>query len=369
MAVNPLSLVVKLAGGNDVPVRLFKRDGSSFYWARFSLSRLGQQRIGLKTADLRAAKEKAIAAVELAARPVVETYTLAAALAEFFAGHGAGVSARTLSGYRTVLKQFGECVGVETDLSALDTDAAVGLVRNYLKRLSDAGNVACTLHNHIKVLAVFFREVMLCTGPSGKLRTLWAFNPGVKQRHKLPKISEPKRSQISADDRAELLQAAPAYACWPAVVLCLGAGLRPAEACATDWKDVEFFHRPLTEDQMKRNHYGSVGAYSYKTKKRRTVPLTAFVANALAGLKGERKGRILSVNKYNAFRSLRAVTKRLKLSGVTLQAMRRTYASELAAKLPRNVYARIMGHDLATGEKHYIKSLVVLNDLDFSALA
>lgn len=369
MAVNPLSLVVKLPGV-DVPVKLFKRAGSSFYWARFSLRTLGQQRIGLKTADLRAAKDKAREKVEEASRPVVETYTLRAAKAEFFAagGHGAGVGARTRSGYHTVLKQFGECAGVETDLSALDTDGAVGLVRAYLKKLADAGHVACTLHNHIKALAVFFREVMLATGPNEKLRTLWAFNPGEKQRHKLPKMSEPKRSQISPEERAALLAAAPGYACWPAVVLCLGAGLRPAEACATDWKDVEFFPRPLSADQARRNHYGTVGAYSYKTKKRRTVPLTAFVANALAALPG-RSGRILSVNKYNAFRSLRAVKKNASLKGVTFQAMRRTFASELSQKLPRNVYARIMGHDLATGERHYIKSAEALNDLDFSALA
>lgn len=389
MPVNPLSLVVKLEG-RSIPLALFKPKGTKVFWARFSLWELGQLRVSLKTADLRTAKDAARLAVFAAERkakekPASETYTLSQALAEFFGpgGHGAAVSKRTRSGYTSVLKDFSALIGGETDLSALDTDAVFGSMRGYIAALVAKSFSACTIRNHVKTLAVFFREVMRSTGPDAKLRTRWAFNPAEKSRHKLAKAEEPKRVQILPDERAALLKVVENYSCWPAVLLCLGAGFRPAEACATIWGDVTLFPRPVTEAQAKRNHYGIGAAYSYKTKKRRTVPLTKWVADGLGvlwtdetiqgGAVPEAIERVLSLNKYNAFRSLRAAVKAAGISeasagGVTFQAMRRTFASELSAKLPRNYYSRIMGHDLATGEKHYIQGKDVLEAIDFSVL-
>lgn len=249
----------------------------------------------------------------------------------------------TFVDHRGRLNKFAKEVGPGTCLATMDEERAARFFKQYLTDRRSAGDAPYTLISFRAIFSRFCRELLDLSAPDGSKLVPWKFNPCAGGR--LGKIRAIKRDppQLTDTEAVEILEHCEGKRCFPAVLLALGAGLRPVELIRVRWGELNFVGSRLR---------------AFAKSKWREPFMPQWVSDELTRLKNERNAqpqeRICPCNKRTLNRSLDAVRKKHNMPAhVTLQAMRATYSERLKELTDFRTYSRQMGHSANVGENHY----------------
>lgn len=339
----PDTIIVQLAD-TRVVVHLVKR--GKVYHIQYYL-RGKQHRESTKFTDLQRAKMRAAELVEAAATiGAVKALTLQAAVDKYLLTRWPAGSEKTETqvDHRNRLNKLARDIGRDINLSVMSDERAGRVFRQYLIDRRAAGDSNRTLINWRGVISRFCRELMGLSSPDGMPLVPWKVNPATDNRLGSVEVQAREPVILTTEEAAAVLKATVGYACYPAVLLCLGGGLRRIECTRMTWGQINF----LT---------GSTQAYA---KRRRRFPyISAWALDELRAIKAECKAdnddRVCTCNEDNLNRSLRTACKTagLKIPKKAFQAMRATFANLLKERVDFRAYARQMGHSLTTAERYY----------------
>ena len=179
-------------------------------------------------------------------------------------------------------------------------------------------------------------------------------------RRRLTNASDPTASirPFTDDDLTRLLSAADADL-YPLLLISVRAGLRPGEAVALQWADIDFSRRELLIERAVSDR--KIG--SPKTGKARRVDISLELATELRKLQVQREKEKLAgrwqempiwvfvnsaggiLDQARTSRRFQAIMRRAELSGHVLYDLRHTYATQLLARnAPITYVANQMGH-------------------------
>jgi integrase len=252
---------------------------------------------------------------------------------------------------------FVEHAGPSLVLAALTADEVKGKVQAYfdLRARDCAGR---TVTNDRLVIGRFLKWAMQRYGLP------WAYNPAYHTTIEIPPLKESDPQPLSDTDIAALLPAARKSDVWPVVVLCLGAGLRPREACRVKWSDV-----------LWEQHSARVLNLKGRRQHERTVILCDWAEGELKAWQDAHKAsqKPFPYNHDTGFDLLADVRESAKLPAhVTLQALRQTACTRaIQGGMDLADYVMQFGHSLETAQRHYLKlgraiaRRQALNSLDF----
>lgn len=167
----------------------------------------------------------------------------------------------------------------------------------------------------------------------------WPTNPCASDVLKIPPTQDPEPEPLSDDQARALLEAARKHPIHPMVVLCLGCGLRPAEACRVRWADIQ-------------DGFVSVTNFKGSKRRQRKVPLSSWVQAELRQI--EKKGETLY--RYGRDNAFHQFTELCKLTGLdaSLQRCRQTACTKaILSGMKMLDYVVIFGHSLEVARKHY----------------
>jgi integrase len=249
----------------------------------------------------------------------------------------------------------------DTALSTMDAEEARKLTQRYINNRSAKGASGQTLLNDRLVLSRFFASLI----KDGTVA--WTFNPAAHDRLTLKRIDRHDPKQVTDKDLETLLREAKGRAVYPLIVLCLGAGLRPAEASRVAWRDINFDTGTITVFGKSRG---------------RTPIMSAWIRSELEALQtaspdADTASRLFPHNSFTAFDWFADVRKAAKLpDDVSLQSLRRAAARRSAPRMTMMQYAAYFGHSLAVAQRHYIGygldgqgNTVNVSGLDFSDIS
>lgn len=254
---------------------------------------------------------------------------------------------RTGSTHRNIegrINRFVLTVGADIDLVTTGFDPLIEIIQNYLNGRVKAKKTARTVVNEKLVLSRFF------TWLSKRQPRLvpWRGNPASSAYLNIPQPQASARPPLPPAIQRRLIEATEGTVIWPMVVLCLGAGMRPIEAFRSHWDQIDI-EQGLGPARAKR--------------KARLVPLCPSLRTYLAGYR--RPGEPVWAGNFDRPHQILADirTQAGLPKDVTFQAMRRTAAVRIAREVDTMTYAMILGHSLATAEKHYLEAkALMLND-------
>lgn len=226
------------------------------------------------------------------------------------------------------------------DLAAATTDDMIALVQAFLEERAKTKSPT-TVSNDQRAISKF------CVWLSKRRPPLvpWRDNPASRKHLEMAPVQKKALPPLDRATQIATMKATIGTEVWPAVVLCLGAGLRPIEAHRTQWEKIDF----------------NQGLLRVRAKGReRIVPLAPGVLRALA-LSRKESGPIFQYRNDTMHDFLAAIRTEHKLPAeVSYQALRRTAAFRISREVDILTYARIMGHSLTVAQSHY---------LDFEAMA
>ncbi len=187
-------------------------------------------------------------------------------------------------------------------------------------------------------------------------------NPTIGVRR--PKAVKPEIEVLDAEQATTLVQAAKSHRLGSLFLLMLDAGLRPGEALALTWKDVDFTAGRISVTKSLEEIDGRFRVKEPKTGKGvRTIDVTAATIDALhahrkAMLKeGRAAGGLVFVNTRGGFLSIgnlhrntfKPLLKAAGLPSVSLYALRHTCATLLlAANVNPKIVSERLGHSSIT---------------------
>ncbi len=218
----------------------------------------------------------------------------------------------------------------DIDIGTTSEDEILMQTQRFLARRKNGRSAV----NDRAVLSRFYGHLIM------EGRVSWRHNPALSPALKLAPLSSSDPTPAGDKELAAFLPVAKESAVWPVVVLCLGCGLRPAEATRTQWADVDLKNR-------------TVRVVNYKGKRRRArvVSMNEWVSIELALWRMANKGD--SLFPYNRFTSFDMVAA-LKPS-ISLQTLRQTACTRaVESGMDLKDYVQQFGHSLATSEKHYL---------------
>ena len=144
-------------------------------------------------------------------------------------------------------------------------------------------------------------------------------------------------------------------------------GLRLGEILNLTWADIDF-EQEMLQVSPKPAGPDTVG-WTPKDKDVRVVPLPTPVVSVLTSLqnaapegqvyvfvtaKGPRKGS--RINRANCWRDFQAIRRRAGIPKCTMHDLRKSYCTNLSAKVPMHVVQELAGHsDIRTTRRYYVQ--------------
>jgi integrase len=216
-----------------------------------------------------------------------------------------------------------------TDIGLSSEAEALDITQRFVDRRKNGRSA----RNDKNVLSAFFGWLIVSR------RVSWMQNPALSPALRLPPLEDVEPEPATDDQIRTLLEKARGHDIWPVVVLCLGCGLRPAEAARAQWDHIDF-------------HARIIRVLNLKGVRRRTreVCMNQWVCDEIGQLKTPGES-LFPFNRSTAFDMMARVG-----SGVTLQMLRRTACNKAIESGMKLIdYVQQFGHNLATAEKHYLK--------------
>lgn len=324
----------------------------------------------------REARAKARDAAYKASRPRGPDGALSATIDTYLSDRWPEEPEEVRKNNRTFLNQFSRLnlfkKNLEnTNIGLLSAAEMTSLIQSYFDERTRNGKSGRTVITDRSILSQFCRWLIK------NKRAHWEHNPALALSIDLPPVKDPEPTPIPDPELQRFLPLARKNDVWPIVVLCLGAGLRPAEAVRLTWRDVDLTERIARVINKKG-----------KKPKTRTPELNDWVIAELDRIKGKPEDPIFPYSPSTAFDFVAALRKAafpkkkgkpkypdLQPSIVTLQNMRQTACTRaILGNMKLVDYVQQFGHNLSTAERHYLKwgrrqqRLESLKVLDFSSL-
>lgn len=346
-----MKFIVKTVG-KDVRVVLFRRGQIIYYrfwWKGKRYRESTEKSIEREAREVARQEVERVAEVSI---PVVSR-TLKQCVDESIETRWPSKEGRSYRDALNRLAAFQEFAKPDTIITAKSFDAVVSLVQRFCdKRRADKVS-AQTIHNERTILSTFFTWMI-------KRKWVgWANNPAAKNFLDVQKIEKTIATPLTVDELDAALEKARPTQAYPAIILCLGAGLRPVGPTRIKWTDIDFTERRLI---------------IVEKKKPRVIPISQWV---VFELQRWRCGRIFSDDDF-VISTQSVLYKWLKLirkpgERFQLQAARRAFLFKLfSLGVKPQLAAKLAGNSVQTIEKHYLdlqtldaKNVVDL--LDFSA--
>lgn len=237
------------------------------------------------------------------------------------------------------LEKFRDFEHPDLNLAALPFEDAIQLVQRFIDSRRAAPQ---TIVGEQKVISRLFSWLIK------KRLVTWPANPAFVRFLELPRAHHAPRPPVSPADLKVLIVEAKKSAIWPAVLLCLAAGLRPVGTLRIMRKDIDLVGARLTVTEKGRE---------------RQVPLNKWVVAELRAWLAIHPGAMLVDYTRN---SLYSHVKKIRDDNglrpeVTLQGCRRTFISLcMDGGVSAEMVASIAGNSVAVIEKHY-KDLRTMN--------
>jgi integrase len=172
-------------------------------------------------------------------------------------------------------------------------------------------------------------------------------DPSIQQRFKQIRVPEAEPPLWLNDDEVTLVLSTPDTEFRNFLVFLLHTGCRRNEALGLTWGDIDLERRQI----MVRGTVGKMG-------KRRTIPVSEILFEALSNWHAERKGHLFPSYRSNQISmKFRHWAKRIGLrEGISLHSMRATFASVLIQKgVDIYTVSKLLGHSsVKVTERHYI---------------
>lgn len=202
-------------------------------------------------------------------------------------------------------------------------DVSLPQVERFCAEFLEAGHRASYLRRFVNVLRKAWNDAI----ERGFAKT----NPW--QKAPIPRIEETHVPWVAPEDLARVLAALPAFE-RPFVTLIAETGMRPSEAEALVWDDVD-----LEREQLHVRKGKSRAA-------KRTIPLGLTAIAALRSIRRRKDGRVFTPRwTQSTLLRMQSVCRHLGLPKLTLRCLRHAYASHLVvAGTPPTVVAALLGH-------------------------
>jgi len=230
------------------------------------------------------------------------------------------------------------------DLGSLSFESAVQVVQKYLDGCKASDAPQTVIHRQRKLSRLFSWLIQ-------RRRVSWQANPASKDFLELPTVFRQPRPPVSQDELKILLTKGRATTIWPAVLLCITTGMRPAGTLRLRWSDFNASAKTLRVFEKRRERF---------------VPLNDWTVDELTVWKAQKGGgetdRILDMKRQNLHQQIQNLRRANNLrDNVTLQGCRRTFISLcMDAGISAELVASIAGNSVAVIEKHY-KDLRTMN--------
>lgn len=324
---------------HGVTVTLYRQAVGGTVYAYFTVNG-ARFRPSLKTKDLDAARAAVKDHVEqsfnLPANRAKEKRGFTQLVEDYLSDRwpAAPVNDLTFRDHRSRLRNFAKHEG-SILLARLTFEQAVTLTQRIIKRRTN-GRTATNDREVLRAFWKWLRQQDIVTWASDR-------NPAASELITIPPTEEPEPDPLCDEDARKLLDGAVRHPVYPLVLLCLGAGCRPSEACRVTWDDIDF-------------QAGLVNVVNRKGKKRRPrqPPLSSWV---MAGLQRvQRRGaRPYVYTRDTAFDHMAELCEMIGVRA-TLQQCRQTACTKaILSGMELVDYVTIFGHSLEVARRHYWK--------------
>ncbi len=226
----------------------------------------------------------------------------------------------------------------DIDLGALADKEVTDLAQRFFDHRAKK-QTGRTVVNDKQILSQFFKWFIRSTGNG------WLVNPALCLTITLPPTEDKEPEPLDQSAIEALLPPAQKSNVWPIILLCLGCGLRPAEATRLEWSDVDF-DRSIVKVINKKG----------KRRRPRHPDMNSWVSQELKAIKETSKtDSLFPFNHFTAFDMMADLCKLTAVSA-SLQRLRQTACTRaIEGGMELSDYVLQFGHSLAVAEKHYLK--------------